>query len=554
MLIELRVNNFAIINSAEVYFEKGLNVLTGETGAGKSLLVDALLIFFYRGGAEYIRSGEEKAIIEVVFELDEEIPDFEEIGDDGVVVLKKIIHKDGKSKNYINGSFTTQTKLTELLKKFLHIYGQSEERELYNSEYHLEMFDLYCGVNEIKERLSQLIKKGREIRNNLDEILSKERDREKEIDYLTFQIDEIEKAMLNDDNEEEFLKQKKEIFQVREKIINTLSKVYQYLYEGDESVFDKISLSVKMLSDIPLEGTELDKIANELDIRKEDVKIFSIDIKNFIEKITEEESNLEEIEERLNLIFKLKKKYGGNISDIKKYLIQIKERLEVLKNIDIYKEDIERKLEEIRKEISKEMRVLSQKRMEKKGDFEKKIIDELKDLGMEKADFEVKIKKIPFDFPENMPEKGDENIEFYFSAHKSEDKKPLNKIASGGELSRIMLAIKNVIPKEKKRTFIFDEVDSGVGGLTAEMIGRKLKDISKRHQVLCITHLPQVAVFADNHITVEKKEINGRINVVIKPVKGEDRIAEITRMLGGDIKSKGRDYALELLKKGESID
>ena len=241
-------------------------------------------------------------------------------------------------------------------------------------------------------------------------------------------------------------------------------------------------------------------------------------------------------------------------SDIKKYLIQIKERLEVLKNIDIYKEDIERKLEEIRKEISKEMRVLSQKRMEKKGDFEKKIIDELKDLGMEKADFEVKIKKIPFDFPENMPEKGDENIEFYFSAHKSEDKKPLNKIASGGELSRIMLAIKNVIPKEKKRTFIFDEVDSGVGGLTAEMIGRKLKDISKRHQVLCITHLPQVAVFADNHITVEKKEINGRINVVIKPVKGEDRIAEITRMLGGDIKSKGRDYALELLKKGESID
>lgn len=554
MLIELRVNNFAIINSAEVYFEKGLNVLTGETGAGKSLLVDALLIFFYRGGAEYIRSGEEKAIIEVVFELDEEIPDFEEIGDDGVVVLKKIIHKDGKSKNYINGSFTTQTKLTELLKKFLHIYGQSEERELYNSEYHLEMFDLYCGVNEIKERLSQLIKKGREIRNNLDEILSKERDREKEIDYLTFQIDEIEKAMLNDDNEEEILKQKKEIFQVREKIINTLSKVYQYLYEGDESVFDKISLSVKMLSDIPLEGTELDKIANELDIRKEDVKTFSIDIKNFIEKITEEESNLEEIEERLNLIFKLKKKYGGNISDIKKYLIQIKERLEVLKNIDIYKEDIERKLEEIRKEISKEMGVLSQKRMEKKGDFEKKIIDELKDLGMEKADFEVKIKKITFDFPENMPERGDENIEFYFSAHKSEDKKPLNKIASGGELSRIMLAIKNVIPKEKKRTFIFDEVDSGVGGLTAEMIGRKLKDISKRHQVLCITHLPQVAVFADNHITVEKKEINGRINVVIKPVKGEDRIAEITRMLGGDIKSKGRDYALELLKKGESID
>lgn len=554
MLLKLRVKNFGIIDDAEVEFEDGFNVLTGETGAGKSLLVDALLIFFYRGGVDYIKSGAEKAVVEAIFELKEKFPEIEDLIEEDIIIFKKVIHRDGKSKNYINDSLTTHTKITHTLNKILHIYGQSEEKDLYNSAYHLEMFDLYCGVNDIKERLFTFIKKGKELRSKLDEILSKKRERELEIDYLTFQAEEIEKAMLNDDNEEEILRHKKGILQVREKIINNLSKVYQLLYEGDDSVFDKLALSEKMLLDLPLDGTELENIPSELGVRKEDLKNYALEIKNFLEKIREEESPLEEIEDRLNLLFKLKKKYGETIKDIKNHYEEVKKRLEYLKNLEISKEDIERDLEAIREQIRKEVFLLSLKRSEKKEEFEKKILHELKDLGMDKADFEVNIKQVRVDFPENMSEKGGEEIEFYFSAHKSEDKKPLNKIASGGELSRIMLAIKNVIPHEKKKTFIFDEVDSGVGGLTAEMIGKKLKEISKSHQVLCITHLPQVAVFANHHIKVAKKEVNDKVNVTIKAVHGNERIDEITRMLGGDSNSKGRDYALELLKKGDNVD
>ncbi len=551
MLYQLRVKNFAIINSAEVTFEEGLNVLTGETGAGKSLLVDALLIFFYRGGADFVRTGEEKAIVEAVFEREEMLLDFEEV-DEEQIILKKVIQKDGKSRNYINDSLTTQTRLTSLLEKLLHIYGQSEERELYNAEYHLEMFDLYCNVEKLREELSNLLKKAKEIRRELDEIISKVKEREKEIDFLSFQIEEIENANLNDDKEEEHLKQKKEILMLREKIIKNLSIAYQYLYEGDCSVYDNISKSERLVSDLPLEGTEIEKLGRELETKREEIKSYSLEIKNFIEKVSEETLPLEEIEERLNIIYKLKKKYGNSISEIKKTSVELKERLERLKNLDVYKGDIEKRLNNLREEIKRVMDQLSKIRLEKKEVFEKQVVKELKDLGMEKADFQVVIKKIATSYPEEMSEKGDELIEFYFTAHRSEEIKPLNKIASGGELSRIMLAIKNTIPKEKKRTLIFDEVDSGVGGLTAEMIGRKLKEISKRHQVLCITHLPQVAVFGDNHITVEKTEINGRIEVSIRKVVGEDRVNEITRMLGGDIKSKGRDYALELLRKGES--
>lgn len=555
MLLELRVKNFAIINEALINFEDGFNVLTGETGAGKSLLVDALLIFFYRGGAEYIRSGEERAFVEAYFEMEEDLKkEFEELEGEDAIVLKKVLQRDGKTKSYINGSFSTQNRVSSLLERLLHIYGQSEERELYNADYHLELFDIFSGVSSKKEELSKLVKKGREIRRELEELLSKEREREKEIDFLSYQIEEIEKAMLSDDNEEEMLKHRRDILQSRERMISNLSKVYEYLYAGEESVFDKLSFSEKALLELPLNGTEIEKLPSELAIRKEDIKGFSIEIKDFIDKLSEEEGNLDEIEERLNVLFKLKKKYGGTISEIKSYLENIQKRLEVLKNIDIYKGDIEKKLEEIRKNITTVAKDLSSKRIALKSDFEKKIIAELKDLGMEKADFEVKMEKANNKFPEDMSEKGDERIEFYFSAHKSEEKKPLNKIASGGELSRIMLAIKNVIPMEKKRTFIFDEVDSGVGGLTAEMIGRKLKQISKRHQVLCITHLPQVASFADNHITVEKKEINGKIEVLVKRVEGEERIDEITRMLGGDKKSKGREYAVEILKKGGALD
>ncbi len=555
MLLELRVKNFAIINEASVSFEEGFNVLTGETGAGKSLLVDALLLFFSRGGGDYIKSGEDKAFVEACFEMDEDIKkDFHELAGEEFIVLRKVLQRDGKTRSYINGGYVSQGTLTNLFHRLLHIYGQSEERELYDAGYHQELFDLYARASSKKKELAELVRKGKEIKKELKDLLDQEKSREKEMDYLKYQIEEIESAELDDEDEEERLKQKREILQSREKMITNLSLVYESIYGGEGSCYDRLARAEKLVIELPLQGTEISDLADRLSSQKEEIKNFSIDIQSFIDKLSEEELNINEVEERLNTINKLKKKYGFSIREIKGTLADLKKRWENLQRIEVYKDDVEKGLNLIRSDIKKIMQELSQIRAKSKKGFESDIIRELKDLGMEKADFEVRIEKLNYESPEDMPEDGDEKIEFYFSAHKSEEKKPLSRIASGGELSRIMLAIKNIIPMEKKKTFIFDEVDSGVGGITAEMIGRKLNEISKRHQVLCITHLPQVAVFANNHIVVQKREINGKINVSIKKITGEERVDEITRMLGGERESKGRDYAIEMIKKGERVD
>lgn len=550
MLLELNVKNFAIIESVRLNFTESFNVLTGETGAGKSLIIDAILALMGRGSGDFVRAGCDKAEIEAVFSVNEivrECLDF--IGEEDYLIIKKIIFSNGKSKQYINDSFVTQSKIKEILQKLIHVYGQSEAKDLYDTSYHTELYDIYCDNEGLKDSLKNLITQGRKIKKDLVVIEEEEQKRLQEIDFLKFQIDEIEKADISSMDEDIQLEHKRSILQNREKILKGISEVYNILYGSENSVYDLLSKGLKILSNIPEKETEIEESERELNEVLNIVRANADRFNDYIGNLEFESDDINLIESRLDTLTKLKRKYGGSLENVKIFLKEAKEKLERLENLEIEKKGLENNLNDVREKIKKIALNLRQKREKGKKDFEKKIISQLKDLGMTKSEFNVIFNEVEVDNPEDMPFYGNESVEFYFASHSGEPVKPLCNIASGGELSRIMLAIKNVIPKEKGITVIFDEVDAGVGGKTGEMLGKKLKEISKHHQVICITHLPQVAIWADKHIKINKDESGKRVRVFVNELDEESRVFEITRMLGGNLSEKGLEYSREMINR-----
>lgn len=550
MILELRVKNFAVISETNIEFREGFNVLTGETGAGKSLIIDALLTIAGRGSADFLRKGSEQAVVEALFTTNEVLRStFHELEGEDFISLKKVIHSNGKTKQYINGTFTSQSRIKELFGRLLHVYGQNETKDLYDEAYQRELFDLYCENQNLLTALKELLVEARQRKKALLEIEEKEKTRGKELDYIEYQISEIRNAALHDDDEEERLLGLRQRLLARERILKNLYSVYELIYGGDVNAFDLLSEANKLFSELGSEESFFCESQEELKGVAETLKYRAMEIKSFIEKLETTEEDIDAIEARLDIIFKLKKKYGGSIKEIKAFLQELEVRWEALKNIEHKKEGIERELAMSREKIMEAANKLTEIRKERCKAFEEKVKKELIQLGMPKAEFKVMFNVQSFEKAEDMPFFGKEGVQFLFSSHTGEELKPLSKIASGGELSRVMLAVKNIIPREASMTVIFDEVDVGVGGKTAEMIGRKLKEISQHHQVICITHLPQVAIFGDVHLKVEKGEKDGRIDIIVKDLKEEERVMEITRMLGGDRTSKGVEYAKELLEK-----
>lgn len=550
MLLELNVKNFAIIESVRLNFTESFNVLTGETGAGKSLIIDAILALMGKGSGDFVRAGCDKAEIEAVFSVNEIIREYLDfIGEEDYLIIKKIIFSNGKSKQYINDSFVTQSKIKEILQKLIHVYGQSEAKDLYDTSYHTELYDIYCDNEGLKDSLKNLITQGRKIKKDLMVIEEEEQKRLQEIDFLKFQIDEIEKADISSMDEDIQLEHKRSILQNREKILKGISEVYNILYGSENSVYDLLSKGLKILSNIPEKETEIEESERELNEVLTIVRANADRFNDYIGNLEFESDDINLIESRLDTLTKLKRKYGGSLENVKIFLKEAKEKLERLENLEIEKKGLENNLNDVREKIKKIALNLRQKREKGKKDFEKRIISQLKDLGMTKSEFNVIFNEVKVDNPEDMPFYGNESVEFYFASHSGEPVKPLCNIASGGELSRIMLAIKNVIPKEKGITVIFDEVDAGVGGKTGEMLGKKLKEISKHHQVICITHLPQVAIWADKHIKINKDESGKRVRVFVSELDEESRVFEITRMLGGNLSEKGLEYSREMINR-----
>ncbi len=554
MILELHVRDFALIKDVRIEFEKGFNVLTGETGAGKSLMIDALLAIAGKGSPDFVRSGCEQAVVETIFSCDDSVKAlFEEIGEEDFISLRKVISKSGKTKQYINGNFVSQARMKELFGRLLHVYGQSETKDLYDESYQRELYDLYCDTKEALKALKEALLETKMNKKAVAELVEKEASRIKEIDFLEYQINEIRAANLCDDNEEEHLIEIRNRLLARTKVIKNMGTAFNLLYAGEANVFDMLSQAGRLVSELNMEDKFFLTMEEGLKDVAEKTKDIALQIKSFTEELENSEEDINRVEGRLDLIYRLKKKYGGTISEIRRFLVEQEKRLEELKNIDVKKDAILKALDAGRDKVVKIADSITEKRKKVKETFEKIVSRELTQLGMPKAVFKVNLIRQETEFPEDISLNGREVVQFLFSSHSGEEPKPLSKIASGGELSRVMLAIKNVIPKEPSMTVIFDEVDAGVGGKTAEMLGRKLREISAHHQTICITHLPQVAVFGEKHFKVEKTDKGNSVDIEVKSLNRDERIEEITRMLGGDSGSKGAEYAAELLKKAAVV-
>ncbi|HOJ43152.1 MAG TPA: DNA repair protein RecN [Syntrophorhabdaceae bacterium] len=531
MLNFLKVKDFAIIDEMEVDFEDGFNVITGETGAGKSIIINALsTLLSQRVSPEVLKTSAKQAEITAHF-----------LEGEREYILKRVILASGRSRAYLNGEPITLSKMEEIASTLIHIYGQNEYRDLLEKERYIKMVDNILKIDVHREALREKVMKLRELDSNLKIMLKEAGTKDKEMAFLEFQIDEIEKACLKG-HEEEQLKERLKLLKEGERIKSILKEVEEYLYENDTSTYSSISSCLSLLK--PYRQIQvLNDITERLESLSYEVDDIYREIKERSKTVYDDPDELKKVEDRLSKIFSLKEKYGKTIEDIDRYYKNAKERLRYLLELSENIKEKEKKIAELNRDLNELAEFLSNKRKEGVFEIEKMVMEELKMLAMENTVFHIEIKDKGF-----IDEDGKDDVEFLISPNPGEALKPLRKIASGGELSRIMLAIKRVMGDKEDKTLIFDEIDTGIGGMVAEMVGLRLKMLSKNHQVICITHLPQIAVYGDCHFLVEKQQMKDYTMTGIKRLEENERIKEIARMLGGlEITDKTIQKAEEML-------
>ncbi len=537
MLIELNIKNFALIQELSVEFGAGFNILSGETGAGKSILIDT--IDYVLGGKfskDLIRYGEDKTYVEAVFDVENEelysvLEDFN-IEKDDLVVISRETTISGKSIIKVNGKTIVLSQLKKIREKLLDIHGQHQNQTLLSKGTHILYLDEY---NE--EKIGPLLGEFELLREKHTEIVDKinslngNEDREKLIDYIKFQIEDIEKAKLKK-GEEEDLKEQFNLLSNAEKISQSLVNAYGYLNSNMEgiSVLDGLSKAITELSHSEM---HLEKIKDKKIQLEEAYYILeeaTRDIRDISNDVYYDENELSKINERIYEINIYKKKYGNSIEEILEFLDKLKEQYDEFVN----SEEIIEKLKLELAELEKEMKSLGQKihelRCEAAKILEVKIKEELSYVGLEKAQMEIEVL-----FTDNLNARGYDEVQFLISANPGEPLKPLERVLSGGELSRIMLALKCVfVDRDKIPTLIFDEIDTGISGAIGKRVGEKMYQVSTKHQVLCITHLPQIAALSDKHYFVSKKVHEGKTFTQIKMLNEDEKIREVAKMIGGD--------------------
>ena len=534
MLTELNIKNFAIIDSLNITFEKGFNVLTGETGAGKSIIVDAVeLALGGRASTEMIRSGCDEAVVEAAFDIsdikgiNERLSEMGIEGDDALVI-KRTVSASGKNKVFINGSMATIVMLSEIGESLVDIHGQHEHQSLMKVERHIDILDEYAGVASLRQEMAGVYSELNRVKNELESLKSSEADKEKKLDLLRFQSEEIEKAALREGEEEGLLSEKK-LLANSERLFDAGNTALELLYSQGGSALELVKKAGSKIADIAAIDGSLKGAAETVNSAYASIEDAAMTIRDYVGKINFEPDRLNEIEERLDLINRMKRKYGNTVSEVLKYKEETDRELEGIERAEERIIELEERVKRLRGKGLQIAEALSEKRRKASAELKKKVDVELSDLGMKKAVFEVKMDRIG-----DITAKGFDRVEFLLSSNPGETPKPLSKIASGGELSRIMLALKKVMAGPSGApTMIFDEVDSGIGGGVAEIVGRKLREVAQGRQVLCITHLPQIAAMADLHYAVSKVEDKGRTVTTVKRLEKSDRIDEIARMLGG---------------------
>lgn len=547
----LHIENIAIMDNVDIEFREGLNVLTGETGAGKSILIDSVnLLTGERSSKDLVRTGSEKAQVEGVIWTDDKkvLSLLEESGiecaDGDPIVLMREISKDGRSIVRINGRVSTTGLLKSVCARLINIHGQHDNQSILNAASHQKFLDSFAANQKEFTKYSEIYNQVKELEKQLSSIDDSVQLKEQKKEILTYQIDEIEKANLYE-TEEEDLNALRTRFLNSETIVSTANQCYFALY-GDEdssgaiSLIDEAISSLKALSRYEQKAEKSFEALENIKYEIEDAAEVVRDIKDSAEL---EEIDINEVESRLDLISRLKRKYGDSVPEILETLKKLQQEFYDLENASYTTEQLEKSLKEKTKELEEAAEALNKTRKTAAEKLEKAVMNELSDLEMARTRFSVLF--TPCEFSSF----GNEKIEFLIAPNSGEELKPLTKIASGGELSRIILALKVILSNaDKVGTLIFDEVDTGVSGKAAQKIGEKLKKISENKQVFVITHLAQVAAFADTHFKIQKSEKNGKTYSEVTVLDENGRIEELARFLSGaEITESSINAAKELL-------
>jgi len=558
VLLELVVENYAVVERVRVEFHAGLNLLTGETGSGKSIVVDALgLALGGRASGDMVRSDTERARITAVFEAPRDARFrglLEQAGaeaEDDELLIEREVLAGGKSRAFLGNRPVTVALLRELAPFLGDIHGQHEQQQLFSAEAQLNLLDEFAGVENPRERVAGLFRHWKEVQSELEELNRGEQEKLRLADLWSFQRKEIQAAALKP-GEDAALENERLVLRNVAKLQENAGAAYAALYDAPESASSQLRAAQKKLDDLVRIDATLQPVLETLKTAAIGVGEASDAIRDYLDKLEADPNRLEDVEARLALIERLKRKYGATLDEVLAFLADVSAKLEALESSGERKAKLEEELARISAEYREAAAGLTKARKAAAEKLARKVETELDSLALENAVLRIELRAA------NWSEQGADRVEFLISANIGEEPRSLDKVASGGELSRIALALKTSAGQPVRangvpRTLVFDEIDSGIGGGVAEAVGRRLKKLAAHNQVLCVTHLAQVAGFADHHYFVEKREAKGRTMAEIQELTGDARTREIGRMLSGQkVTPEALKHAQQLIKMGRA--
>ena len=577
MLVELRLENYAVIDNAAVEFASGLNLLTGETGAGKSILIDALaLLLGEKASSDVIRTGAERAVVSAVFEYEgsaeeaiEKVLEHNGLdeSEDGSLIVRREIAAGGKGRVFVNNQAATVTVLRQLAPHLATIHAQNESILSFDARARMELLDGFAG--SYVEPIAAAYEAWKGIRARIDDLERGEQDRLPLVDLWMFQKREIEEAKLQS-GEDERLETEKRVLANAEKIYNAAMQAFDLLYEGDGSTSASMRAAEKQIEELARYEPKFQEALIALKTARISVEDVGATVRDYAGGIHASPEHLAEVEDRLALLDRLKRKYGPALADVIEFGADVARKLSEIENKDEILRELRADLAKAGEEYLRAALALSKKRQDAARKLEKLVESEINDLAMKSA---FRIEMATSEQEGNWATTGIDQVVYMIATNPGDPMRQLEHIASGGELSRVMLSLKVSVESGrhsgraalqgrvsgsnssvasapgKQRTMVFDEIDTGIGGRAAEAVGKKLKSLARSNQVLCVTHLPQIATFADHHYVIEKKERNGRTRTSIRPISGEDRTEEVARMLSGaKLTDTSRKHAEQMIK------
>ena len=565
MLTLLNISNIALIDELRVEFEPGLNLLTGETGSGKSIIVDALgLLIGGRFASDLLKAGAARGSIEGLFSVarNPEMEALLESAGIGIedreaheVIIRRELAANGRNKIFINNQLATQALLRDLRPFLVDIHGQGDQQTLFDPDTHLELLDGFAGVTSLRQDLAGAHKRWATLRRELDALRRDEAEKFQLIDILRFQIDELERAELSAGEDERLEEERRRLMNV-EKLTTLGGESFALIYEDNDSAITRLRQAMKRVEELSQYESSFRGYLEGLESARALLEDLAFALRDFTDGLEYSPERLAEIESRLAELSRLKRKYGGTIESALDHLARSGERLDLIERADERESELRAELDAARREYLRLARRLHDERVKAAKKFERAVERDLTEVAMENARFEVRIttpadgELAGEDGEAAFTARGIDAIEFYFSANVGEAVRPLARVASGGEASRLMLVLKTIASaSEFPRTIVFDEIDTGIGGRVSEAVGVKLKALAQTNQVLCVTHQPQIARFADSHLLVRKEAVAGHTEVSLERLDRRGRVEEIARMLtGAEITESARRHARELLK------